>query len=32
MNLSDLTIVALALIAADVAKTILRTVFGGANE
>lgn len=27
-----LTIVALALIAADVAKTVLRTVFGGANE
>lgn len=32
MNLSDLTIIALALIAADVVKTVLRTVFGGANE
>jgi len=30
--MNDLTIVALALIAADVAKTVLRTVFGGANE
>lgn len=30
--MDNLTIVALALIAADVAKTVLRTVFGGANE
>ncbi len=30
--MNDLTIIVLAFIAADVVKTILRTVFGGGNE